>query len=185
MDSSDTLGEQPAGPAELHRRARSAVPAEPNKTAASEDNGEDDSLDESANDKARKNFRWRVTWGILLTMLPLEFALKYLAWKHRTTQMLLKIPVPWLQLDWTYSENPHSALGFLEGVDPQILQYIYVLLGFVVFGAACWLFQPGRRQLLRFGVACYVVGGIGNLVDRALVSFVVDYLRFTAIYSSW
>lgn len=32
---------------------------------------------------------------------------------------------------------------------------------------------------------CYVVGGIGNLVDRALVSCVVDYLLFQAFYRSW
>lgn len=118
-----------------------------------------------------------VMWLCFPLVLLLELLLKYGAWRYRTQMVLFNVNTVGLKLVWTYSENPASALGFLSSVPPALRKAMYcaaVPLGVVATISAM---QPGRSDWVRIGTACYVFGAIGNLVDRALLSFVVDFLR--------
>merc|ERR1712039_92555 len=78
-----------------------------------------------------------------------------------------------------------SALGFLQGVPFHIKQLIYCMMALLTLAAAIWACLPGQSRVTRLGIACYVVGACGNLVDRALISCVVDYMMVRIWRDSW
>ncbi|CAE8644884.1 unnamed protein product [Polarella glacialis] len=131
-------------------------------------------------------WRWRLAWGLLIGSLPVELLLKYTAWRFRRQLLLLDIPALSLRLEWTYSENHRSALGFLQAASVELRRGIYAACALLTLAASVWVAKPGRCSApTRFGAACYVVGGFGNLIDRALISCVVDYVMFTAVFEHW
>lgn len=115
-------------------------------------------------------------WGLFPIFLVVELLLKYTAWSLRYEILLLELPGIDVRLSWTYSENNASALGFLSSVPLGLRQWIWSLLLVLLLAAAIWACLPGKGRLTRAGVFCLVVGGLGNFIDRMLLSFVVDYL---------
>merc|ERR1712151_399869 len=128
---------------------------------------------------------WQLIWASVPVLFVVELGVKYWCWVHRSKFMIARIETLNTELEWSYSENYRSALGFLSFVPYEVRRILYAAMGVLVVLAAVWASRPGRRRLTRFGVACYVCGGFGNLVDRALVGFVGDYIKFQAFYSSW
>eukprot|EP00747_Dinoflagellata_sp_TGD_P183898 gnl/TRDRNA2_/TRDRNA2_39102_c0_seq1.p1 gnl/TRDRNA2_/TRDRNA2_39102_c0~~gnl/TRDRNA2_/TRDRNA2_39102_c0_seq1.p1 ORF type:complete len:217 (-),score=29.34 gnl/TRDRNA2_/TRDRNA2_39102_c0_seq1:64-714(-) len=143
--------------------------------------------DEHATCSAQRPMALRrlLLWASFPLIFSVELLLKYLAHRDQMRRMLIEIPILHLELEWTYSQNHRSALGFLGGIPHFVRNSLYVLAGVLVVIAAIWAAWPGRSHGTRVGVAFFVVGGFGNLVDRALISCVVDYLKFRAIYDSW
>merc|ERR1719369_1026315 len=122
---------------------------------------------------------------ILSVVLALELFLKHLAWRRRDEFVLLSLPALNMELSWTFSQNLGAALGIFSTSPEGMRKVLHALTGVIVLSGAIWASRPGRHRLTRMGVACYVFGGLGNFVDRALVSCVVDYLRFKAFYDEW
>jgi signal peptidase II len=53
------------------------------------------------------------------------------------------------------------------------------VLGFVASGVIIWMLKkhPGQR-LFSFALACILGGAIGNVIDRIVHGYVVDFLDF-------
>jgi len=88
--------------------------------------------------------------------------------------------VPMLALYRTY--NFGVAFSMLSGMEGWFI----VGLRLVVVAFVIWLWRqtPKERGLAHAGYALIIAGAIGNLVDRLLFGYVIDYVLFyTATWS--
>jgi signal peptidase II len=79
--------------------------------------------------------------------------------------------------------NSGAAFSFLAGASGW-QRWFFTVLGFVAAGVIVWMLKshPGQR-LFSFAMACILGGAIGNVVDRVLYGYVVDFLDFH--YAGW
>jgi signal peptidase II len=73
----------------------------------------------------------------------------------------------------TYVENRGAAFGIFQGQ-----RNLLMLLAGVIILVACWalLFGKIRLPIEKLSAALIIAGGAGNLCDRILRGYVVDYL---------
>ena len=78
-----------------------------------------------------------------------------------------------------YVQNVHGAMG-LFGNRVALL----VLLALTVMGALTWLLRGGLRRspLVQIGFGMVAGGALGNIADRIVHGYVVDFLAFWSFY---
>lgn len=97
------------------------------------------------------------------------FVLEYLVNAGRVTA------IPRI-LDLIYVENTGVAFGMFSD-----LRWLFVIItGIVIVAFIIMLFKSGYKSKL-FSVSAVLIigGGIGNLIDRIIHGFVVDYLQLS------
>ena len=85
-------------------------------------------------------------------------------------------------LRFTYVENDGAAFGMLDDH-----RWVFMLLSTVaIIGLLIYLWkQPPASLLCRISLAFLVGGGIGNMIDRCLYGYVVDFIDFCAFPKLW
>lgn len=82
--------------------------------------------------------------------------------------------------DLTFVENRGAAFGILSG-----RRWFFVILTLVVSAALIWAFikMPKNKEynFVRVSFVLIFSGAIGNMIDRALNGYVVDFFEFTFI----
>ena len=115
--------------------------------------------------------------GVILIGILLDQLTKWLA-----VRFLLPIdtcPIINDVLHLTYAENRGAAFGILSND-----RWVFMLFSSVMIVALLvYLFYPKKQatQLFSVGVAMVVSGGIGNMIDRVVLGYVVDFLNFELI----
>lgn len=73
-----------------------------------------------------------------------------------------------------YAENTGMAFSMFNGA-----RWVFVAVTVVACSAALWYIFSNRCKSLwlYWSIAIIVAGGIGNLIDRALYGFVVDFIE--------
>ena len=73
-----------------------------------------------------------------------------------------------------YAENTGMAFSLFNGA-----RWVFVAVTVVACSAALWYIFSNRCKslCLYWSIAVIVAGGIGNLIDRALYGFVVDFIE--------
>ena len=80
---------------------------------------------------------------------------------------------------FTYVENTGSAFGMLKDQRWVFMSLSVILIvGLLTF--FIW-FYKSISPLMRCACSMIIAGGIGNMIDRVLVGYVVDFLDFTLI----
>ena len=76
----------------------------------------------------------------------------------------------------TYVKNDGVAFGMFSG-----MQWIFIVLTVIMLGVIIFYMFKKRpdSKLFYFSVALIVGGGLGNLVDRVIYRYVVDYLSLS------
>lgn len=76
------------------------------------------------------------------------------------------------------AHNTGAAFSFLAGASGW-QRWFFTVLGFVAAGVILWMLKshPGQR-LFSFAMACILGGALGNVIDRLLYGYVVDFLDF-------
>ncbi len=89
------------------------------------------------------------------------------------------IPVIDGVFEFRYTENPGVAFSMLEG---QRWIFIPMTLLISAILVVMMLRSPLRRYKL-FGIVCVLIlsGAIGNLIDRIIYGYVIDFLYFSLI----
>jgi signal peptidase II len=80
-------------------------------------------------------------------------------------------------LDFTYVENRGAAFGILSdnrAVFMVVSVIIIAVLGYIV------AMYHGQSKLFDVCLGLIVGGGIGNMVDRAVIGYVIDFIDFCA-----
>ena len=81
-------------------------------------------------------------------------------------------------LHWLHARNTGIAFSWLGGVGPWGLAALSgVVLALML---VLWWRTPLAHRLARAGFALIVAGAIGNLIDRAMLGYVTDY-----VYLRW
>ena len=77
-------------------------------------------------------------------------------------------------IDLTYLENRGAIFGSMAGQK-------WFLIGFtslvIIAAVAAFIRTRGRSKLLSFSLALLIAGGIGNIIDRIRLGYVVDMIE--------
>ena len=123
--------------------------------------------------------KWPMSWFVLGTItIIIEFVLKYLAYQYRLNLNLIDIPSI-VSFNIVYVLNRYSAFGMMSSVPDWFNQFM--LLVSVIFLIGLTIHQmrsPDSTVIMRRGIFCFIIGAIGNMVDRLILGGVVDYIDF-------
>lgn len=80
---------------------------------------------------------------------------------------------------FTYVENMGSAFGILKDHRWVFMSIstVIIIAGLLIF----FIYYKKLAPLLRWSISFLVAGGIGNMIDRIFIGYVVDFLDFTLI----
>lgn len=122
--------------------------------------------------------RWLGLSGLVIV---LDQFTKWIA----NTYLVLYQPVPVLpSLNLTLLYNPGAAFSFLAGAAGWQRWFFTVLTIAIGTGLLIWLtrLKPGQ-QLLAVSLALILGGAIGNLIDRVVYGYVIDFID--VYYQQW
>ena len=83
---------------------------------------------------------------------------------------------------FSYVENDGAAFGMLD--DHRwifMLVSTVAIIGLLIY---MWKFCP-KNNILMWGLSLIVGGGIGNMIDRIFLGYVIDFLDFCAFPDLW
>ena len=82
-------------------------------------------------------------------------------------------------LHFTYLENTGAAFGMLSNH-----RWVFMIFsGVAIVGVSIYLFRFCREgKWVKVALAMIVGGGIGNMIDRIALGYVVDFVDFTLIH---
>ena len=79
---------------------------------------------------------------------------------------------------FTYAENTGMAFGMLK--DHRWVFMVFSTVAIIGLAVYLFRFRPESRWL-QVSMAFIIGGGIGNMIDRVFLGYVVDFLDFTLI----
>ena len=104
----------------------------------------------------------------------------------QVTKALVKARVPLHEsvtviqgfFDLTHVRNTGAAYGFLDNVDFPYKAAVMVVVALIalVAVASYALTLPATQRISRYGLALILGGAVGNLIDRATMGYVVDFV---------
>ena len=110
--------------------------------------------------------------AVAAVLLALDQAIKYLVLRFLAPSGRIEV-IPGL-LELTYVENTGAAFGLFKNMMWMVVAITVVVSAAIVV----LLFRYRHHTLLSYATsALLVAGGIGNLIDRFLHGFVVDYIH--------
>ena len=88
-------------------------------------------------------------------------------------------------LNFTRVHNTGAAFGMLNGVEFPFKSVVLTVVATLALAGVAWYAAtvPPSDRLARIGVASILGGAIGNLIDRATVGYVLDFVD--AYYNGW
>lgn len=114
-----------------------------------------------------------MTWIIIISAIVADRVSKVICRQY--LRPLGSIPVIKGVFHLTYVENTGAAFGMLQG-NTWFLILTSVLVSAVV-AYLIWKVKPENRYV-KLSLALILGGALGNLVDRVLLGYVVDFLDF-------
>jgi signal peptidase II len=80
--------------------------------------------------------------------------------------------------DLTHVRNTGAAFGMLNSVDFAYKPVVMVVVALAALGAVAVyaLTLPPAQRMARYGLALILGGAIGNLIDRATMGYVLDFV---------
>lgn len=110
---------------------------------------------------------WSLLPLIALDRLAKRLAMHYLA-PHGVKTAVSGV------ISWAYTENRGAAFSMLSGRNILLIALSIALIA----ALALYLFRhPNANSVLRHGLWMIVAGGVGNLYDRIVYGYVVDFIR--------
>jgi signal peptidase II len=90
-------------------------------------------------------------------------------------------------LDFSYAENPAGAWGLMLNVEEGLRRVIFFVLSLVAIAAIAYLVirPPSDHWVPLVALGAILGGAIGNLVDRVLLAYVVDFIHMYWGEWSW
>lgn len=85
-------------------------------------------------------------------------------------------------LRFTYVENTGAAFGMLSDH-----RWVFIIISAITLLGMLWYLikkKPGNK-LLKISLVLIIGGGIGNMIDRVLLGYVIDFIDFCAFPNFW
>ncbi len=83
-------------------------------------------------------------------------------------------------LRFEYLENRGAAFGVMQGMNPILLFITVVILVFVIY-AYIRIPEDKKYLILKLLSVFIIAGAVGNMIDRIIYQFVVDFIYFQLI----
>ena len=109
---------------------------------------------------------------VILDQLSKFIAVKYL-------MPVSSFPIIKDVIHFTYVENKGAAFGML-----QDQRWVFMVISTVMIAVLIFIMVKYKKYfhpLMLIGIAFVFGGGIGNMIDRTLLGYVVDFIDFTLI----
>ena len=121
----------------------------------------------------------KINWWIILTLIILliDQITKVLIIKYLYNSSTVLIPNI---LNLTYVENTGAAFGI--GSNSTIM---FVIVNIIIIGLITYFIYAKKEDIsnsMLLSLHLVLAGGIGNLIDRILRGFVVDYIDINPIF---
>jgi signal peptidase II len=113
----------------------------------------------------------------IISVVVLDQITKYIAVEY--LQPIGSVPVIEDVFHFTYVKNSGAAFGMLKDH-----RWIFMIISAFIIVLVFYLIFKYKRQfhpLMLVGLSFTVGGGIGNMIDRVIKEYVVDFLDFTLI----
>lgn len=119
---------------------------------------------------------------MLVVVITLSVVLLDMISKYLTVQLLLPLDqdvtvIPYV-LDFSYVENRGAAFGILSESRWVFMVLSIVLMVFIVLFIK---YSKIKHVLFLTSASLILGGGIGNMIDRIFVGYVVDFIKVTFI----
>ena len=123
---------------------------------------------------------WRWWWLVLLVLVADQLSKVWVIQNFSLGESVSLLPV----FNFTYARNYGAAFSFL-GDAGGWQRWLFTLIAVVVsIVLSVWLARLQRPQWkLSLALVLIVAGAIGNLIDRSLYGYVVDFLH--VYYQEW
>jgi signal peptidase II len=121
-------------------------------------------------------------YTLLATLLPLLILLdqwtKYLI--HTRLRLYEAIPIIEGFFNITYVRNTGAAFGMLADADPAFRKPFFIIVPLVALVSILLLLKrlPAHQNKTNIPLILILAGALGNLIDRFVYGFVVDFLSF-------
>ncbi len=127
-----------------------------------------------------KETGWRWWWLVLLVLVADQLSKIWVIQNFSLGESVSLLPV----FNFTYARNYGAAFSFL-GDAGGWQRWFFTLIAVVVsIVLAVWLSRLAKTQLkLSLALSLIISGAIGNLIDRSLYGYVVDFLH--VFYQNW
>ena len=118
--------------------------------------------------------------AVILLIVALDQGFKL--WiSHSFSTTPVKPIIPYV-LEFAYLHNDGAAMGMLSGSRWYLIIFTLLLLS----GCIIYLILGKHHTKLGFwSLICIVAGGIGNLIDRIALGYVIDFMRFPISWFSY
>ena len=123
---------------------------------------------------------WRFWWIALLVLVVDQLSKIWVVQNFTLGESIQLLPV----FNFTYARNYGAAFSFL-GDAGGWQRWLFTAIAIVVTCVlSVWLSRLQRSQLkLSLALVLIIAGAIGNLIDRSLYGYVVDFLH--VYYQQW
>lgn len=113
-------------------------------------------------------------WSLIIFLIGADQLTKWMA----TEFLVYARPVEVLPfLNWTLLHNTGAAFSFLSDAGGWQRWFFTIVSTVVSIVFIIWMLKTPREQsLLRLCLALIIAGAIGNLIDRVLLGYVVDFI---------
>jgi signal peptidase II len=115
---------------------------------------------------------------LCLGLVGCDHATKHLALQHLRGRAAVKMISG--VFDLTYVENRDTAFSALRRIPSPVRQPLMKILGLLAIGVYAFLWYRRRREASRLEHVAFAVllaGAIGNIADRFLRGYVIDFLH--------
>ena len=118
--------------------------------------------------------------AIILGSVALDQLTKWLAVEFLQGQP--SFPIWQDVLHFTFAKNEGAAFGMLSDH-----RWVFMVASSVaIVGLLVYLFRfPPKSRYVQITLAMMVGGGIGNMIDRVLLGYVIDFIDFCAFPNLW
>lgn len=122
--------------------------------------------------------KYAILLGLTSSAVILDQTTKY--WIHHTYRLGETTSVLDSFFSITYVRNTGAAFGLLAQADPSFRIPFFVVTPLIALAAIGYIFRRIADTDLKLSVALSLVigGAIGNLIDRLVFGFVIDFLDF-------
>jgi signal peptidase II len=80
----------------------------------------------------------------------------------------------------TFLKNDGTAFGLLSSLDPHVREPLLAIIPLLTLATVLFVFQrlSDKDRVLIYSLTFIVGGSVGNLIDRARVGYIIDFLDF-------
>lgn len=127
-----------------------------------------------------KESGWRLWWLIALVLLVDQLTKQVVIANMQLFDSIELLPV----FNLTYVRNYGAAFSFLSDAGGWQRWFFTLIAVAISVVLAVWLARNNKAQLkLNIALALVLAGAVGNLIDRSIYGYVIDFLH--VYYQNW